>query len=123
MEALILAIHGDSSHPVHAGDFDAARPDTQTGETILYDQFGHVVYLSESKMTFGSKESSEPMVLGNVFKDMMSTLLDALANHTHVCGPPGFLSDFPANQLEFLSIKQSPIESKEVLSDKCFTEK
>lgn len=70
-------------HPgarVVMGHRDNKRPTLESGETILYDQFGHIVYLSKTKMQFGSKASDEPMVLGNVNLEFMGKLLDAFLN-------------------------------------------
>ncbi len=101
-------------------DKDRPLPAAQGG-TILYDAFGHQVVLSESKMQFGSAGSTENMVLGQVFKTMMNTLLTALAAHTHI-GNLGFDTAPPSNAADFNQIKSSPIGDDAILSAKCFTE-
>lgn len=120
--ALVIPIAGDPTHLVIAGHFDANRPSHNNGETVLYDNFGHIVYLSSTKMQFGSKASAENMVLGQVFKTMMDTLLEAIATHTHT-GNLGYPTSPPVNAGDFESIKASPIDDNAILSDKAFTEK
>ena len=117
-ECLTIPINADPTHINMVGHYDKSRPSMADGETILYDAYGHLVYLSETKMQFGSKASSENMILGQVFKTMMDTLLTAIENHTHVgIGYP------PSNAAAFAAIKTSPIDDNAILSDIAFTEK
>lgn len=118
MDIFMAHVNGDITHPVMAGHFDKNRPDGEDGETIIYNQFGQLVYLKSGKILLGSKTATENLVLGQVFKTMMSTLLDAIANHTH----PG-LGYQPSNFADFEALKYSPIEDEAILSDEVFTEK
>jgi hypothetical protein len=84
----------------------------------------------------GETEPTENLVLGQVFKDMMSSLLESLktnaqndADHKHI-GNLGYLTFKPDLESEFLSrkgeydtLKTSPIDDEAVLSDLSFTEK
>lgn len=74
-------------------------------------------------MLFGSDGSTENVVLGQVFKSMMSTVLGALAVHKHISSPPGFLSFIPDNAATYTSKKASPVDDEAILSDKSYTEK
>lgn len=120
--ALIIPIDGDPTHLNMVGHFDESRPSMQDGETILYDAFGHIVYLSESKMQFGSKASDENMVLGKVFKQWAHDLLTQLAAEMHI-GNMGYNTSVPTNASQYDALKASPIDDATILSDIAFTEK
>lgn len=121
-EALTIPVNHDPTHINLVGHFDKNKPDMADGETVLYDAFGHVIYLSQSKMQFGSKASAENMVLGQVFKTMMDTLLTAIATHKHV-GNLGYETSPPENASDFTTLKSSPIDDNAILSNIAFTEK
>lgn len=74
-------------------------------------------------MKFGSNISGENLVLGQVFKTMMSTILEALAVHQHISGPPGFVNSPPTNAAVYAAQKASPVTDEAILSGKGFTEK
>lgn len=120
--ALVVPIDGNQTHLVIVGNHDADKPTTDDGETILYDAYGHVVYLSQTKMQFGSKTSSENMVLGKVFKQFADNLLTALQAETHL-GNLGFPTSPPVNAATYAALQTSPIQDDAILSDKAFTEK
>ena len=105
------------------GHRDQNKPKFQaTGETVLYNAFGQQIYLSNGKIQIGTKSSAEPLVLGNVFKTMMDTLLTQLAEHTHI-GNLGYNTSPPNNAEEFVQLQESPIDDKSILSNVSFTEK
>ncbi len=120
--ALIIPIAGDPSHLNMVGHFDEAKPTGQDGETLLYDAYGHIIYLSQTKMQFGSKASAENMVLGQVFKTFMDNLLTQLQNETHI-GNLGYETSVPVNAPQYEALQESPIDDDAILSDKAFTEK
>jgi len=84
----------------------------------------------------GEDEPTENLVLGQVFKAMMSEFLADLkehaqndADHQHI-GNLGYYTDVPHNQDDFLerkeeydTLKESPIDDGAILSDLAFTEK
>lgn len=105
------------------GHRDAKRPDSGSGEVVLYDAYGHIVYLSQSKIQIGSKSASEPFVLGLVFQKLMSQLLQLLSTHTHITTVPGSATTNPQEFQQFLDMKLSPVDDKLVLSDEIFGEK
>ena len=78
--------------------------------------------LVSDKMRFGTNSSDENLVLGQVFKSMMSDVLEAIADHLHV-GNLGYYTAPPHNASFFTSTKASPIDDEAILSDKGFTEK
>lgn len=122
---LILPINYDPTHPVSAGHFDEDKPQVnQDGETILYNAYGRVIYLSQDSIQIGSDSADEPLVLGNVFKNNYAKpLLAADKAQTHVSGPPGFLTSVPVNIAAYVAVETSPINDDAILSDTNFTEK
>lgn len=119
---LVVPIAGDPTHLNLVGHFDEGRPSGSDGETLFYNAFGQLIYLSNGKIQVGSKASAENMVLGQVFKSMMDTLLVAIKTHTHV-GNLGYSTSPPENAADFDAIKASPVDDGAILSDKVFTEK
>lgn len=105
------------------GHRDKNRPSLSEGEAILYNEFGQRVYLKNGKILIGSKSSSEPFVLGNIFKTMMDNLLTAILNHTHQSNVPSAPTGTPLNSPDFQAIKTSPIDDSAILSDEIFGEK
>lgn len=85
----------------------------------------------------GSDGTTENLVLGQVLKTFLSSLLSELsamaasaASHTHISSMPGYPSevpdvagDFSGNQGIFDSLKSSPVEDEVILSDIAWTEK
>lgn len=105
------------------GHRDANRPTTDSGETILYDAYGHIVYLSKSKIQLGSKGAAEPFVLGLVYQALESKLIQLIAQHTHISNVPGGQSSIPNEFQKFLDLKASPVDDSLILSDEIFGEK
>lgn len=118
-QGLVVPVNGDPTHLVVVGDFDANRPTLNDGESMLYDQFGHVVYCSESKIQIGTKAAAENFVLGQVFKTFANNLLQAIAEHTHI-GNLGYETSPPDNAEAFVELQASPINDEEILSDQIF---
>lgn len=119
---LTVPIASDPSHINMVGHFDEDRPTTADGETLLYNEFGQLIYLSEGKIQIGSKAAAENLVLGQVFKAYEASLLDAIIAHKHL-DSFGYLTQPPDNAADFTALKASPIEDEAILSDECFTEK
>lgn len=119
---LTVPIAGDPSHINIVGHFDEARPTTEDGESILYNAYGQLIYLSNGKIQIGSKSAAENLVLGQIFKQYEKDLLDAIIAHRHV-DSLGYLTAPPVNDPDFTALKASPIEDELILSDENFTEK
>lgn len=117
-QALTTPINYDPTQINIVGHFDSSRPSMNDGETILYDAHGHVVYLSESKMQFGSKASANPMVLGDLLQTFLSNFLQQVIEHTHPA--PGYP---PTNASAFSELQSSPVNDGTLVSGKAFTEK
>ena len=121
-ECLSIPIGGNPTNQSIVGHYDKNKPTLNDGETILYDAYGHLIVLSESKMQIGSKNSDEPLVLGKIFKAYEKKLLDNIMAIKHVDGM-GMLTTVPVNSADFLAQKADTIDSNKILSDKVFTEK
>lgn len=122
MQSLLIPVGGHITNYSAVGQFDEGRPTGTDGETFLYDAYGHIVYLSQTKMQFGSKASDENMVLGKVFKKLVHDWLTADEAQTHV-GNFGYPTSVPVNVADYTALKASPVDDLKVLSDKAFTEK
>ena len=119
--ALIVPMAGDTTHPLLVGHFDETRPELNDGESAVYDAHGHVVFLSSSKMQFGSKNSANPMMLGDLVQQLLSDLIEKIATHQHL-GNLGYATGTPINQAEFEALKASPVDDGSLVSTKAFTE-
>jgi hypothetical protein len=62
------------------------------------------------------------VVLGQVFKEMMSEFLQIFAEHKHI-GNLGYYTPPPDNFTDALTLKSSPVDDEAILSDVSFTEK
>lgn len=122
--ALLIPVAMDPTHQNVVGHFDETRPTGDDGETLLYNEFDQLIYMKNGKILLGkaSKSAAENLVLGQVFKTMMDTLLTAIAAHTHI-GNLGYDTSPPKNAADFNDIKASPIDDNKILSDIVFTEK
>lgn len=121
---VVHPVNGDPSHLLSLGDFDSTgRPSLNNGESALYDAYGHIVYLSQNKMQFGSESSANPMMLGDIVQTLFENILDAISNHIHISGAPGYSTTTPTNAATFNSLKSSPVTDGKILSEKCYTEK
>lgn len=122
-EGLMIPVNGDATHINMVGHFDKDKPSVQTdGESLMYDSFGHMVYLSEAMMQFGSKNSANPMMLGDIVQELFSTMLELISNHVHI-GNLGYPVGAMSTKSELVQLKASPIDDGAIISDKCFTEK
>ena len=121
-QCVMTPINSDPTHINITGYFDENRPTVQDGEACLYNQYGQLVYLKNGKIQIGSKSADEPFVLGNVFKTMMNTILDAIVAHTHVTASPGAATTPPVNSAAFTAVKADPLATGRVLSQTIFGE-
>jgi hypothetical protein len=70
----------------------------------------------------GGADPTEPLVLGNVFKEAYSSHLGLDAAHKHI-GNLGYLTFVPDNASDMLDVKASPVDDDAMLSDLAKTEK
>lgn len=120
-------------HPgnrVVLGHRDKGRPQIDSGEVMLYNSSGEQIYVKHGDIIFtgpkvhiGSQSADEPFVLGLVFRQFADNLLQLLFDHAHITGAPGGTTSAPINQLQFEELRQDPILSNAILSDKIFGEK
>lgn len=115
-------IGNDPTHVVTLGHFDENRPTGADGETLLYNAYGQLVYLSNGKIQIGTKAAAENLVLGQVFKTFASQVLQLIIDHKHI-GNLGYETSPPENAADFSALKSSPIDDSLILSDISFTEK
>lgn len=119
---LVTPAAHDPTHLNMTGHYDEGRPTTEDGESILYDAYGHIVYLSQTKMQFGSKTSANPMMLGDIVQAMLSSFLQDVSVHKHI-GNLGYYTAVPDNATAYTDLKASPVDDGAIISDKTFTEK
>jgi phage gp45-like len=105
------------------GHRDISRPTLNEGESILYNQFGQTVYLEDGNIHIGTKESSNPVSLGNEIKALWIEVLDILEKHTHVTPAPGSPTSKPIEALEFTAAKAGNVTNDKILSDYIFVQK
>lgn len=94
------------------------------GATAIVTKAGKKLWLTSDtriNLSNGTEQPTQNLVLGQVFKDLMVSLLDAIASHTHT-GNAGFPTSPPLNADEFTDLKASPVEDEAVLSELSFTE-
>lgn len=104
------------------GHRDANRPSLGSGETILYNQYGQTIYLENGKIHIGKKTSSNPTVLGNELKELLTLILNHIMDHTHL-GDLGYPTGKPINKSDFASDLADFVANKKILSDYIFVEK
>lgn len=104
------------------GHRDANRPSMSQGETVLYNQYGQQIYLENGKIHIGKKTSSNPTVLGNELKDLLTLILNHIMDHTHL-GNLGYPTGKPLNKPDFQSDLADWVSNKKILSDYIFVEK
>lgn len=121
-QTLLVPIAGDPTNMNAVGNYDTNKPDVEDGEVSIYDNFGHEVYLSQDKMQFGSKDSANPMMLGDLVQECLSNMLQLIIEHNHM-GNLGYPTGAPSNAIQFQQLKLNTVDSGDLVSDKCFTEK
>lgn len=96
-----------------------------TGDAVYRALAGKKAHLlSDTRINLGrgGSEPTENVVLGQVFKEMMSEFLQIFAEHKHI-GNLGYYTPPPDNFNEALTLKSSPVDDEAILSDVSFTEK
>lgn len=83
---------------------------------------GYLVSDTGVRLQRGDTEATERLVLGDTFKTAYSSDLAATAAHKHI-GNLGFLTFVPDNAATFTSLKASPVDNANMLSDLSKTEK
>lgn len=145
---VVVVPDGDEDSSIIVGrlssDEDKIPAQARQRHTMIRSLADKKLYLaSMQKILIGlgtdSPDPAENLVLGQVFKTMMSTTLqicmdlcEALASHVHI-GNLGFATDVPYQEVtddvfsdlkeEFAAVKASPIDDSVILSDISFTEK
>lgn len=95
------------------------------GSTAVVARSGKFLWLTSDTAIYLSKGDDAPaenLVLGQVLKTMLSTVLEAIAEHTHIDGM-GAITTPPSNAATYTAQKASPVDDEAMLSDIAFTEK
>lgn len=118
-EAHVLRLLTNNDEPIAAF--------ARLGHTITNSRPGMKNYIgSNTKVSIGrvDVEGNENLVLGQQIKSLLSSVLAAIASHTHAyddAGTPS-VTQAPGNASSFTSAK-STVDSGAILSDIAFTEK
>jgi phage gp45-like len=84
-QVMMGAINGDPTHLNILGCNDTARPGVNKGESILYGADGQVIYMKAGgSIHQGTKGATEPVVLGNVLKEFLTTLINQILNSPQI---------------------------------------
>jgi hypothetical protein len=117
---LTIPVNADATHQNIVGHFDTAKPTGADGETLLYDAFGHVIYMSESQVSLGAKAATQNVVLGQILKTLFDNWLGYDQAQTHT-GNLGFPTSPPLNAAQYAAIQASPVDDETMLSEVVFT--
>ncbi len=141
---LICYVEGDDDMAVIIKRFssieDKIPKNAEAGDRVIKSLPEKNLWLTGQKKIILSKtdaQSSENLVLGQVFKKFQIDLLDkliecmkTLAVETHTSSMPGYPTTPPTQAAAYQtvkdalnSLKSSPIEDEEILSKYCFTSK
>ena len=104
---------------------DSIPDQAVTGDAVYRALAGKKAHLlSDTRINLGrgGSEPTENVVLGQVFKEMMSEFLQIFAEHKHI-GNLGYYTPPPDNFSDALALKSSPVDDEAILSDVSFTEK
>lgn len=96
-----------------------------TGDSVyraLASKKAHLISDTRINLARGGAEPTENLVLGQIFKEMMSEFLQIFAEHRHI-GNLGYYTPPPDNFNDALDLKASPVDDEAILSDVSFTEK
>lgn len=107
------------------GHRDSNRPVIGSGETLLYNQFGQMIYLESGKIHIGKKGSSNPVLLGTEVKKMLQDLITLISTHTHniILPLPGTPTTPTLQAAQFVTIQTTNVDNNKILSDYIFVEK
>ncbi len=98
------------------------------GDFVLKARAGKKVWITSPSRINLSKTDTEPtenLVLGQVLKTLLSSLLNDIATHTHAyddAGTPS-VTQAPGNASAFTALKANPVDNAGILSTIAFTEK
>jgi len=118
---LVLQGGNSPSNRVIAGHYDKNRPAMNSGETILYNQYGQQIRLENAAIRVGSAQSTDPVPLGNELKDFLTQLVEAILTMT-MTGNLGFPTSNPLNASTFTNLKTNFLDNDAILSNLVFTD-
>lgn len=96
------------------------------GSMVAKSRAGKKLWLqsdTRANIAKGDAEPTEPLVLGNVVKQVLADFLDKVSTHTHPNGNMGAPTGPPVEAADFVAIKTGQVDNGNILSDFAFTEK
>jgi hypothetical protein len=141
MVLLVFAGSNDECYLTHrlSSRTDLIPVQAEGGHTVLRALAGKVLHLLSDESILlgrGGADPEEPLVLGLVLQDLLSTILQSLStfatdvsthNHLDAFGipttPPIQAASFVAHSGDYDTFKASPVDDGEILSDLAYTEK
>lgn len=113
--------HGEHvGNRIVLGHRDKNKPkDLAVGESVIYSSGGFKIYLRNDKIQISSENAENPAVLFNELKELLSSILSNIQNHTHT-GNQGIETSPPLNEADF-GTNSSEIDN--IQSEKIFLEK
>lgn len=94
---------------------------TPSGQIFMFDEALKATILKAGKLYLLSEDADEPIPLGNVLTEFLSSFLDQYLVHTHPTGTGP--SGPPANALATTTLKAEKIDNGAILSDAAFVQK
>lgn len=114
---------------------DRVPAHASTGDRIIKSRAGKKTWLTSDtriNITDDDSDALEPLVLGNVLKELLSSILvelktlsTALATHSHASNgaPPTLATPYTNAATAFDALKADPVDNNAINSDLAFTEK
>lgn len=105
------------------GHRDANIPPVNSGEVILYNQYGQQIYLENGKIHIGTKATSNPAPVGNELLAMLTEFINDYKAHQHIgnLGAPTPLMATDVTKAEDLLANH--ITNKKIVSSYIFIDK
>jgi hypothetical protein len=129
-DGTISVVAQQGSHPGNKlvlGHRASDRPtDLDSGEVVLYNEFGQAIYVRDGKIQVGTSASASPMVLGDVLMNFITDLINAFLNApdiTQGAFGPGFLEPQIRQALTDALQKYVTTTSTNVVSQLTYTER
>lgn len=126
--AVIGKVGEHSSNRIILGHLDNSRKDVDlnSGEVVLYNEFGQQIRLESGKINLG-KDADQPAVLGTELKQFLSDVLDILIAGTQCLtttpGNPTAVNPTVLAQLNILKSQYITTAGTNILSQETFLER
>lgn len=117
-EGTISCVLRQGDHPgalLTVGHRDAKRPSVEVGESSLYSKDGYEVRVKNGQIQVGKNGVFETVVVGDTLKTLLSALIDAIVQHTHL-GNLGYPTGAPQNAAVFSNLKAENLSNDKILA-------